>query len=194
MHSQPESPMEQNSSPTMNRREAIKRTAMLLGVAVSSSTIAGCLGEDRGKLGAGANWKPLYLNKTQARLVSTASELIFPRTDTPGAQDVGVPQWIDVLYGKYMSPGNKAVFTKGLADLDSTGFQEKSNAGQIKAMQNLGKSDREFIQILRDLTFTGYFTSEEVCKNVTTYDPVPGAYHGCVPISVTGNVVMSEVR
>jgi gluconate 2-dehydrogenase gamma chain len=190
MHPQPDA----NPPLTMNRRDAIKRTAMMLGVAVSSSTIAGCLGEDRNKLGAGLNWKPQFLNQAQAKLVSVTSELILPHSDTPGAQDVGVPQLIDILYGKYMSPEEKSTFSKGLGELEAMDFQSKSADEQTAAMVTLGKTNKKFVTQIREAVITGYFTSEEVCKNVTHYDPIPGGYVGCVPISETGNVIMSEAR
>jgi gluconate 2-dehydrogenase gamma chain len=188
------SPTDSNSSLTINRRDAIKRTAMLLGAAVSSSTIAGCMGEDRNKLGAGLDWKPQFLNNTHAKLVSAASELILPRTDTPGAQDVGVPQLIDVLYGKYMDDAEKKTVSDGLSALDAAGFGSQAADEQTATLVALGKTNKQFVTKLREAIITGYFTSEEVCKNVTSYDPVPGAYVGCVPISETGNVIMSEPR
>ena len=48
---------EKNPALMMNRREAIKRTAMMLGAAVSASTIAGCMGGGS-EATAGANWTP----------------------------------------------------------------------------------------------------------------------------------------
>jgi hypothetical protein len=32
----------------------------------------------------------------------------------------------------------------------------------------------------------GYFTSEQVGRNVLHYDPVPGRYDACVPIDEVG--------
>ncbi|MCZ6673154.1 MAG: gluconate 2-dehydrogenase subunit 3 family protein [Verrucomicrobia bacterium] len=190
------SPSDDKSEITINRREAIKRTAMLLGVAVSSSSIAGCMGADPSKAGTGLDWKPQFLDKTQAQVVSAASELILPRTDTPGAQDVGVPQFIDILYGKFMDEEEKAVFAKGLAQLKSGGFQDQSSDDQATAMTKLASTDskagKSFLRKLREMTLLGYFTSEEVCKNVTQYDPVPGKYQACVPMSEVGNVAWSE--
>ena len=179
-----------NNSLTMNRREAIKRTAMMLGAAVSSTTIAGCLGEDRPEAGS----KPQFITETQAKLVGAASDLILPATDTPGALDVGVPELIDVLYGKYMTAEEKSTFSTGLAELEASGFSDKSSADQTSALVAMSKTNRKFVAQLRSTILTGYFTSEEVCKNVTHYDPIPGGYVGCVPTSETGNVIMSEPR
>jgi glucoside 3-dehydrogenase (cytochrome c) hitch-hiker subunit len=32
----------------------------------------------------------------------------------------------------------------------------------------------------------GYFTSEQVGRNVLHYDPVPGRYEACIPIDQVG--------
>lgn len=179
-----------NDSLTMNRREAIKRTAIMLGAAVSSSTIAGCLGEDRSQLGA----KPKFLSEGQFNIVSAAADMLLPKTDTPGALDVAVPQLIDVLYGKYMPEEEKGTFSTGLTALEASGFSDKSPEEQTNELVTLGKANSKFVSQLRGAIITGYFTSEEVCKNVTNYDPIPGGYVGCVPVSETGNVIMSEPR
>ena len=153
---------------------------------------------DRSKVGSGLDWKPQFLNGTQARILNLATELILPRTDTPGAQDVGVPQFIDILYGKYFNEEEKVLLTKGLAQLNSQGFQDKSSEEQTAALKALAmtesETDKAFFAKLREITLLGYFTSEEVCKNVTHYDPAPGGYVGCVPISEVGNMIMSEPR
>lgn len=39
-----------------------------------------------------------------------------------------------------------------------------------------------FFNVLKDLTLTGYFTSEIGCTQALEYVPVPGRYDGCVPL------------
>ena len=41
---------------------------------------------------------------------------------------------------------------------------------------------------VQELVITGYFTSEQVGKTVLHYDPIPGRYDACIPISEVGNV------
>ena len=43
-----------------------------------------------------------------------------------------------------------------------------------------------FFPILRDLVTVGYFTSRIGATQAVRYDPNPGAYHGCVPLSQIG--------
>ena len=71
---------------------------------------------------------------------------------------------------------------------------DKPAEEQTAVMGTLGKTDEEFLTQIRGAVITAYFTSEEVCKNVTHYDPVPGAYVVCAPTSEIGNVIMSEPR
>ncbi|WGK65954.1 gluconate 2-dehydrogenase subunit 3 family protein [Croceiramulus getboli] len=45
----------------------------------------------------------------------------------------------------------------------------------------------ELLGNIRGMTIWGWKTSEEVGENVLWYDPVPGQYVGCLPISEAGN-------
>ena len=73
----------------IDRREALKRTAMLMGGALSSSAIAGVLQGCTAQ--PELNWQPKFLTEDQGRLVAEVAERIIPKTDTPGAKDAGVP-------------------------------------------------------------------------------------------------------
>ena len=43
-----------------------------------------------------------------------------------------------------------------------------------------------FFPVLKDLVTVGYFTSRLGATKAVIYDPVPGAYHGCVPLKTIG--------
>lgn len=189
--------METSQAPhSIDRRQAIKRTLAMLGVVATSSSIANCLASDRNKETVGSRWKPLYLNPQHIAALEAATELILPRSDTPGAIDVSVPQLIDTLYGKYLEDKDKELLASGLSRLDKAGFDTQSTEEQAASMTQLAtsesKEEKAFLKLLRKWTITGYFTSEEVMKNVIHYQPIPGSYRGCVPISEIGNGVMSN--
>lgn len=44
-----------------------------------------------------------------------------------------------------------------------------------------------FLDNLRYLAVTAYFGSEEIGENHLAYDPIPGEYNGCIPVSEVGN-------
>jgi hypothetical protein len=43
------------------------------------------------------------------------------------------------------------------------------------------------LSTIRDLSFWAWKNSEEIGENVLWYDPVPGQYQGCIPLSEAGN-------
>ena len=43
-----------------------------------------------------------------------------------------------------------------------------------------------FFPVLKDLVTVGYFTSKLGATKAVIYDPIPGAYHGCVPLKTIG--------
>ena len=45
----------------------------------------------------------------------------------------------------------------------------------------------KFLMSVRYYAIFGYFTSEKVGEEILSYDPVPGVYLGCIPLSDVGN-------
>lgn len=102
----------------MDRREAIKRTILLTGYAMSASTLTavlhGCKAE------TAPDWQPAFLTPEQADLVADLGETILPHTDdSPGAKDVNVHRFIDLLLKDYTPAEDQKAFTDGLAALAS---------------------------------------------------------------------------
>jgi len=193
------SPLNQDPSAadgTMSRREAIRRAALFLGVAISPSLLAGVL-QAQPAAGAGTAARPVYLTGKQFATAGAVAERILPRTDTPGASDVGVPAFIDLMYGKFMSGDERTTFAGGLAEVESTslaahrtGFGELSPERQDGLLLKIAEGapkDRAFFRQIKEVTVLGYFTSETVGKTVLHYDPVPGRFDACVPLSEVGN-------
>jgi hypothetical protein len=182
---------------TMTRREAIKRAALFLGVAISPSLISGAL--HAATASAGAPPTPNFLSAKQMETAAAIAERILPRTDTPGAIDVGVPAFIDLMVGKYSSAEEQKLFTEGLAEFDALSVaKHRRSFGALSAEQQdallmelavaAQKKNKTFCHQIREMTIVGYFTSEKVGRNVLHYLPVPGRFDACVPISEVGNV------
>ncbi|MEO5600061.1 MAG: gluconate 2-dehydrogenase subunit 3 family protein [Cyclobacteriaceae bacterium] len=188
----------------MDRREALRRTALLMGGIVSAPAIMGVLKGCTAK--PGIDWKPVYLNDDQASLVSQVAEIIIPKTDTPGAKEVGVPSFIDQILKEVYSKEDQEWFSTGLqsfneeakkaygdefSDLDDEeqqAFVKKIHGEAVEAERATQPAPRRpFILMMKELTMLGFFTSEVGATQVLQYDPVPGAYKGCIPLSEAGN-------
>ncbi|MFD2932508.1 gluconate 2-dehydrogenase subunit 3 family protein [Spirosoma flavum] len=62
------------------------------------------------------------------------------------------------------------------------GATKVENAQADLQMPDAKKRYTPFFTILKDLTLTGYFTSEIGCTQALEYVAVPGRYDGCVPL------------
>ena len=187
----------------MDRREALKRTAILMGGMVSAPAIMGVLKGCSAK--PGIDWKPVFLSDDQASIVTQVAEIIIPRTDTPGAKDVGVPGFIDQMLKEVYSKEDQESFISGLnafnegaekeygeefADLDDedqTAYVNKVHAAAVEADTAGEPAKQPFILTMKELTMLGFFTSEPGATQVLQYVAVPGAYEGCIPLSEAGN-------
>lgn len=121
------------------------------------------------------DWKPQALSAEQNETVIALSELILPRTDTPGAKDVLVNRFVDTVLLD-ADPPDAARFFRGLGWLDARSLElfgvafVKAAPDQQTALLTLVSSpvnrtltDRdgvEFFQAMKALTIVGYYTSE----------------------------------
>lgn len=188
----------------MDRREALRRTAWIMGGAVSAPAIMGILKGCKAK--PAIDWKPTFLTPEQGLLVSQVSEIIIPKTDTPGAKEAGVPGFIDQLLKEVYSKEDQDKFINALTafsdeaakqfgdpfiELDAAKQEEFVKAQHDAAVKEQKASvpapPRPFILNMKELTMLGYFTSKPGATEVLQYDPVPGAYKGCIPLSEAGN-------
>jgi hypothetical protein len=195
----------------MNRREAIERTALLLGYAISAPALAGLLSGC--KTTPTLTYKPLFFNDAQAALIGDVAEIILPKTSTPGAKDAGVPQFIDTLIYETYSQEEKDKFLTGLkgfndASTNSNGsefndlhddkkkefvksqhdlaFSQPVEGGSGNWWDSGSKQEKPFVLQLKELTLLGFFTSEPGATQVLQYNQVPGPYKGCVPLTEVG--------
>jgi hypothetical protein len=188
----------------MDRREALKRTAWLMGGLVSAPAIAGVLNGCTAK--PGIDFKPVYFDDKQATLVSQVAEIIIPKTDTPGAKEAGVPSFIDQILKEVYSKEDQEWFSSGLVSFNEEAkkahgdeFNDLDEEEQVTFVKKVHdeavavaratqpEPKRPFILMMKELTMLGFFTSEPGATQVLQYEPVPGAYKGCIPLKEAGN-------
>jgi len=101
---------------TINRREALRKTALMMGAAISSSALAGLL--QGCKTTPELTYVPQFFTEDQGRIVMEVAEIIIPKTDTPGAKDVGVPGFIDTMLKDCYKKEDQDRFLEGLTAFD----------------------------------------------------------------------------
>lgn len=107
---------------TMKRREAIKRTALIMGGLVFAPNVAGVLKGARAR--PGLDWYPTFFNRAQADLVADLTDVILPATDTPGARELGVPAFVEEMVAEVYEEEDRERFTEGLRSFNERARQE----------------------------------------------------------------------
>lgn len=179
----------------MDRREAISRVALLLGGTVIGADLflSGC------KAGSSVNTEDLFNKETQAFLNEVA-DTILPRTETPGAKDANVGNFMAVMVRDCYEDEDQKVFRKGVSQLNEAsdkkfklGFMEATPEQRTQLLTELDKEQAEYkktktkeapnhyFTMIKQLTLLGYFTSEAGCTKALRYLPVPGKYVGDYP-------------
>lgn len=171
----------------MDRREAIKKTAYLLGSTISATTAAAILNgcQPTGQ----PDWQPKTLSLSEARLTGEIAETILPTSDTPGAKELFVDEFIDLMLTDCSDQKTIDQFKAGLGEVDQSA---KTNHGKpfikcsptqqqemVRQLDN-NKKDAPFFRLFKELTLLGYFTSEYAMTELINFNPVPGSYKGCI--------------
>jgi hypothetical protein len=99
-----------------------------------------------------APYKPKTLTASEMELVAKLSDLMIPRTETPGASDAGVPEYIDRHLEH--SP-DTAIFRRGLAEFAA--LPDERRLARMTEISN--EAGNPFFRMLKDLTIEGYYSS-----------------------------------
>lgn len=192
----------------MHRRDLVRSLGAALAIPFlpRSAEAAIAIGE---RLARESGDVPLRtLNRDQHALVSAVADMIIPRTDTPGALDVRVPEFIDVILTEWANDDERSKFLAGLADIDAkagalVGQSSGEGAGPRRPARFVDLSPAKRVALLEELdtmrgdasgaglafgrlkglTVYGYFTSKVVDEQVLKTQMFFDGYHGNVPFT-----------
>jgi len=173
----------------MDRRELMKMIAALTGCAFIAND-ALCEND--------ASWA----SAGDVDFLDDVAETILPRTDTPGAKDAALGQFIAKYSAACYPPEHIALLKKGITQIEArmqaeqgTGFRAASAEARKSLLVSIDRQAKEHTQradttqggqphyftLMKQLTLYGFFTSEAGETRVARYRPVPGKYKGCIP-------------
>jgi hypothetical protein len=169
----------------MKRRDLLKTGVYgLAGVTLSStliSTFQSCNSVNE--------YNPVYFSNTEFSLISNMVDFFIPKTETPGAVEMKVPQFIDIIISETYNIDSKNNLSNKLKLLIND-FKSKNvdlldyNSLKSKFMSDFkNKTHHEIYDQIRDLTVWGFKTSKEIALNVLNYNPIAGYQLGCIDIN-----------
>ncbi len=187
----------------VSRRDVL--AALLAGGALVATWDSSAAAAALEKAGVPATRRP-GLGADEMAVLTAVAQVIVPSTDTPGAKEAGVPQFVAALVSGWMTDEEASVFRTGLAGLEASAQQRyqrgfaactpEQGAEILQALRvaspyggrTFSLTDRildpkaPFYLRLRDLVVLGYFTSEIGSNQELRYMPVPGKFESNVDI------------
>jgi hypothetical protein len=152
------------------------------------------------------------LNPHQNATVVVMTDLIIPETDTPGAKAVRVNEFIDLILTDWAHEDERKNFLAGLDGVDKRSNaifgknfidvappQQEILLRELDQHWAIDREDRiahpyvrhthneqligDFFGVVKRLTLYGYYTSEVGFTQELRKQIIPGAYHGCTPVT-----------
>ncbi len=131
-----------------------------------------------------------FFSDDEFQLLEQVTDIMLPKTTTPGALETQVPYFIDLVVKNCLSPGDQKLIKKGLQQLNgeasgnflSLSKKEKQslvNKMDVAAYKN--DADKAWFMITKKLSLIGHFTSQEGMTKALNYVKVPGYYEACIP-------------
>ena len=173
----------------MNRREALKNVAFLMGSAISVTSM-GILFESFALPEIEKNH--VSFSAKDEELLAEFADIIIPTTaSSPGAKAAGLGAFIPMMIRDCYPAKMQEIFASGMKDMQAKclkNFNKDFLAMSIEERQKImtdlknetiaNDKAPSFFLIARDLTILGYFSSEIGCTQAREYLPVPGRYDG----------------
>lgn len=178
----------------MNRRDALARVGLLLGGTIVGAEmfLSGC--KNTPPVGSTG----LNFSNDDIAFLDQVAETILPATDTPGAKDAKIGEFMTVIVRDCYTPDEQKVFLDGMQKLDAASrqkngksFMDSTPGQQHDLLVALDKEAKDYMagkkkddpshyfRLMKELTLWGYFTSEPGATKALRYVAIPGKYVGC---------------
>jgi hypothetical protein len=144
--------------------------------------------------------------------VQAMIDQIIPATDTPSASGARVHEFIDVILTEWALPEERKNFLDGLGGIDKqsqslygrnfTDASAEQQLAQLRAIDDAVMTNRtvrprhgntvpkpdaqlegDFWEVFKRITLHGYYTSEAGFTQELKLEIIPGAQHGCNPLT-----------
>lgn len=171
----------------MNRRHLLKGMGVLTLYssfpAVLTEFISSCNASGKGP-------SDRFFSEEVFQLIEEISDILIPKTSTPGALEARVPYFIDMVVKDCMNNKDQQSIKDGLKQLNEEAkgtFTSLSGEEKLKLVKQTDEAafkdeaDKAWFRIFKKLATIGYFTSQEGMSKALNYVKVPGDYKACIP-------------
>ncbi|MEQ1798229.1 MAG: gluconate 2-dehydrogenase subunit 3 family protein [Lacibacter sp.] len=177
----------QRKTTAMNRRHLLKGMSVLTLYssfpAVLTEFISSCNVSGK-KLQTG------FFSEDEFQLIEELTDILIPKTSTPGALEARVPYFIDMVVKDCMNEKDQQSIKTGLKQLNGEAkgtFTSLSAEEKMKLVKQTDEAafkdavDKTWFHFFKKLATIGYFTSQEGMSKALNYVKVPVDYKACIP-------------
>jgi hypothetical protein len=131
-----------------------------------------------------------YFSVDEFSLIENITDIMLPKTSTPGALDVQVPYFIELVVKDCMSKEDQQLIKDGLQQMNKEANGKFLSLSAAEKSVTIKKTDeaafkedksKAWYRIVKKLALIGYFTSQEGMTKALNYVKVPGDYQACIP-------------
>lgn len=168
----------------LDRRRLLQTALLLAGVSAAG---AGC-----GDLARTAHDAGRFFDRKAYATLNAVADVILPRTDTPGAVDVGVPGQLDAMMTSWASRQTRVRIVQILEEIDAAAVKTfRRPIAKLKPEQQLSVMEAYDAASARDpgyLKFKGlilglYYMSEPGATQELRYEQVPGVWEPSIKVT-----------
>lgn len=127
----------------MNRRQALRNIGFGAGIIVIGPTTLGLL--QSCKNDPEYDWQPVFLSAGHGLVLKRILDVIIPTTDTPGANDVNVAQFIDAYMKEVPSPEDRENFKRSASAFSQAFKNETEKEAENGTSEDFEKIVSKFL-------------------------------------------------
>ena len=177
----------------MKRREAIKKIGLTTGLVLATPSIVSLL---QSCVSDSENWVPQFYSEEQGVFLKSIVDVILPKTDTPSATEVNVPEFMDTYVNEVMDIKDqnkikiafnslitqiKTDYNENLSKVSVENYKDLLDNHMLLGQPPTPETDpmtiSELLNSIKWMTTNAYVISETVGETVLAYDPYPAAYY-----------------
>jgi len=177
----------------MKRREALKNIGLGTGFVLATPSLFSLLQSCTSDV---ATWIPVFLTEEQGIVLKSLVDIILPKTDTPSATEVNVPEFIDKYVNEVLADEEQTLIKNSFESLvtliktdyneNLTKVTEDNYKNLLDTHMKLAKEETvsedsnkmtvsQLLNAIKGQTIYAYRISETVGETILAYDPIPGA-------------------
>ena len=164
------------AGPALDRRTLLRSAILLVGGTLASGVALPALA---------AAGTARFFTPDELRIVAEFSEIVIPRTDTPGARDAGVPEALDGLIANWASEARKAEFRSLVGRIGAAGVVPPGAPPQIELARRFDAAQLAADPVYRrfkELVLTLYYLSQVGATRELRYEHTPGKWEASIPV------------